>query len=227
MGGAVGLGNRSPVAGPCISLSVSRFTADDTRVQHPVRPLSAQTSVIRQFLVIDNLPSAHAAQIVLDAPVKKTMIPLNITHQAIVTRRIHARLLGEDAILSEEKTLPRASSKLRHTLSSIIAHFTESYKAVFGFNDGPPLHDALTLGYVSRPSLFSCERHRVDVELTGQHSLGETVVDVWHYRSCDNSWGAAGRNCLVTTTINVICVFARSLPLTTCKFRWRAFLICF
>jgi uridine nucleosidase len=148
------------------------------------------------------MSSAHAAQIVLNAPVKKTMIPLNVTHQAIVTNQIHARILGGGEVMSNT-TLPRASSNFRHTLSTIIAHFTESYKAVFGFNDGPPLHDALTLGYVSRPSLFSCKRHRVDIELTGQHSLGETVVDIWHYRSCDNSWGATGKNCLVAGSIDV------------------------
>jgi len=166
MGGAVGLGNRSPVA---------------------------------EFNI---LCDPHAAQIVLNAPVKKTMIPLNVSHQTILTKQIHARILGGGEVQSNG-TLPSASSTLRHTLSTILAFFTETYKAVFDFNDGPPLHDALTLGYVSRPSLFSCKRHRVDVELTGQHSLGETVVDIWHYRSCDNSWGATGKNCLVADSIDV------------------------
>ena len=79
----------------------------------------------------------------------------------------------------------------------------DSYKSTFGFNDGPPLHDALTIAYVSRPSLFTGKRYRVDVELTGEHSLGETVVDVWNYRTTDDSWGANGKNCFVTEKLDV------------------------
>jgi len=36
----------------------------------------------------------EAAQIVLNAPVKKTMIPINVTHTAIVTHDIHSKILG-------------------------------------------------------------------------------------------------------------------------------------
>ncbi|KAF8897781.1 uridine nucleosidase [Infundibulicybe gibba] len=145
----------------------------------------------------------HAAQIVLDVPVKKTMIPINVTHTAIVTNAIHAKLLCPDPPRGSDDVLPEASTPLRHTLSTIISFFAESYKTTFGFNDGPPLHDALTVAYVSRADLFEATRYRVDVELTGVHSTGETVVDVWNYRSCDNTWGDSGKNCLVSQSLDV------------------------
>ncbi|KAF8969330.1 Inosine/uridine-preferring nucleoside hydrolase domain-containing protein [Flammula alnicola] len=118
----------------------------------------------------------HAAQIVLNAPVKKTMMPINVTHTAIVTQEIHT------------------STHLRHTLSTLISYFAESYKSTFGFNDGPPLHDALTIAY---------HPHRVDIELTGTHTTGETVVDIWKYKQCDDTWGRHGRNCIVVDSLNV------------------------
>ncbi|KAJ7734006.1 Inosine/uridine-preferring nucleoside hydrolase domain-containing protein [Mycena maculata] len=153
----------------------------------------------------------HAAQIVLDAPVKKTMIPINVTHTAIVTRAIHAKLLSPSSPYPAEASapLPKAATNLRHTLSTLIGFFADSYKSTFGFNDGPPLHDALTVAYVAQPELFQAIRYRVDVELTGTHTSGETVVDVWNYQACDeNAWGPGGKNCIVTRSIDVDAFFA-------------------
>ncbi|CAA7260116.1 unnamed protein product [Cyclocybe aegerita] len=144
----------------------------------------------------------HAAQMVLNVPVKKTMIPINVTHTAIVTREIHTQLLSPGSE-SSSGVLPAASSNLRHTLSTLISYFAESYKSTFGFQHGPPLHDALTVAYVAYPDLFRTTRHRVDIELTGAHSIGETVVDVWKYKSCDDTWGRNGRNCIVADALNV------------------------
>jgi len=147
----------------------------------------------------------EAAQIVLDAPVKKTMIPLNVTHTAIMTKQLHSKLLlgSDNSTILADGVLPKPSSSLRYTLSTLISFFADSYRSTFGFLEGPPLHDALTIGYISRPELFMCQRHRVDVELCGTHTSGETVVDIWRYRSCDDSWGWRGKNCLVAESIDV------------------------
>ncbi len=147
---------------------------------------------------------AEAAQIVLDTPVKKTMIPLNVTHTAIVTKGIHTKILSPtDQFEDERDALPPASTPLRHMLSTLLNYFASSYESTFGFMQGPPIHDALTVAYVSRPELFACRRFRVDVELNGNHTAGETVVDMWNYRSCDDSWGPAGKNCVVAESLNV------------------------
>ncbi|KAJ7437821.1 Inosine/uridine-preferring nucleoside hydrolase domain-containing protein [Mycena galericulata] len=148
----------------------------------------------------------HAAQIVLDAPVKKTMIPINVTHTAIATKAIRADLLspGSSYQPDDSVSLPEAATNLRHTLSTLIGFFADSYKSTFGFHDGPPLHDALTVAYVAQRELFQATRYRVDVELTGTHTSGETVVDVWNYQACDgNTWGPGGKNCIVTQSVDV------------------------
>lgn len=132
------------------------------------------------------------------------MIPINVTHQVIFSRSIHARLLSPHSRESEtSEPLPKSITPLRHTLSTMLTYFADSYKATFGFEDGPPLHDALAIAYIVRPTLFQCKRHRVDVELAGQHTMGETVVDVWNYRSCDSSWGRFGKNCIVAESVDV------------------------
>lgn len=148
---------------------------------------------------------AEAAQIVLNTPVKKLMIPINVTHTAIVTDEIHRNLL-QPFIKQCETTAskrPPPASALRYMLSTLVSYFAASYESTFGFTDGPPLHDALTIAYVIRPELFKCKRHRVDVELSGVHTAGETVVDVWNYRPCDDTWGPNGKNCLVAEELDV------------------------
>jgi uridine nucleosidase len=131
------------------------------------------------------------------------MIPLNVTHTAIVRKQIHAQLLSPSVKFSESASLPEPATPLRYMLSTLVTFFAETYKEVYGFDDGPPLHDPLTIAYVARPEIFTSQRQRVDVELHGQHTSGETVVDLWHYRTCDDSWGLSGKNCIVTESVDV------------------------
>ncbi|KAF8633273.1 hypothetical protein AX17_004448 [Amanita inopinata Kibby_2008] len=148
------------------------------------------------------LTDPHAAHIAFNAPIKKIMIPLNVTHTAIATKTFQSQLL------SGIGSAPQATvSQLRHTLSTLISFFADAYETTFGFKDGPPIHDALTIAYVSRPGIFQSTRCRVDVELTGNHTIGETVVDIWNYRSCDDTWGSNGKNCMVAKQVEVSAFF--------------------
>jgi uridine nucleosidase len=61
----------------------------------------------------------------------------------------------------------------------------------------------LTIAYVSKPELFTLKRYRVDVELTGAHSSGQTVADVYGYLKVDDTWGRTGKNCEVATDLDV------------------------
>ena len=142
---------------------------------------------------------AEAAQIVLDAPVPSVMLPLNVTHQAIVNHSVQARLLDPSATLGK----PAPLTPLRRMLSTLITFFEETYRDVFGFVDGPPLHDALTVAFVAHPELFQTKRYRVDVELGSPLTVGETVADIYQYRKCDESWGPTGKNCLVAMELDV------------------------
>jgi uridine nucleosidase len=203
MGGGVGLGNRSAVAGGSpfchwgwnTNRNFSEYNILCDREPHSVIHCRKYRNLTQ--------PQAEASQIVLDFPVRKTMIPINVTHQAILTRSIHSRLLSPHAQQSEPSaSLPKPLTPLRRTLSTMLTYFADTYKSTFGFEDGPPLHDALTIAYIVRPDIFQCKRYRVDVELAGHHSKGETVVDIWNYHSCDSSWGRLGKNCLVAEFVD-------------------------
>ena len=124
------------------------------------------------------------------------MIPLNLTHQAIVTEVLMKRLLNGAETSS-------STTPLRRTLHSVISFFAASYKSVFGFDDGPPLHDALTIAYVAQPELFETTRYRVDVDCASTLGVGQTIVDVFNCSTYDDSWGPTGTNVLVAERLDV------------------------
>ena len=49
----------------------------------------------------------------------------------------------------------------------------------------------------------------MDVELSGIHTTGQTVVDVWGYLEGDDTWGRTGKNCEVVADLDV-----RVIPVT-------------
>ncbi|KAN0078230.1 Inosine/uridine-preferring nucleoside hydrolase domain containing protein [Tylopilus felleus] len=143
----------------------------------------------------------EAAQIVVNNPVKTVMLPINVTHTAIVNQGIHTRLCSPH---SHDHFMPTSpETNLRKMLSSLVIYFGDTYREVFGFNDGPPLHDALTIAYVSNPALFQGRRLHVDVETRGEHTTGATIVDTWDYRTYDDTWGPNGKNCVVLESLEV------------------------
>ncbi|TNY24642.1 Inosine/uridine-preferring nucleoside hydrolase domain-containing protein [Rhodotorula diobovata] len=153
----------------------------------------------------------HAAAIVFDAEVPVVLCPLNLTHTALFTPSIHRLLLQPrpthlpptpPLTPTGVGTLPRALTPLRHTLSTNLSSFAEAYRLKYGM-DGPPLHDALTVAFAAHPELFKGKRYRVDVELTGSHSLGATVVDLWDYKKApEDTWGRDGKNVFVLEEVD-------------------------
>ncbi|GAA5893789.1 nucleoside hydrolase [Sporobolomyces salmoneus] len=180
MGGAEGRGNKSPVAESNI------------------------------------LCDAHAASIVFDLDLPVVICPLNLTHTALFTPDIHHSLLRGRRDLpptppltptTRDSLSTRAATTMRHTLSTNLSFFAEAYKRKYDM-PGPPLHDALTIAYISNPELFTATRYRVDVELSGTHSFGSTVVDLWDYKSGQldldpSNWGRTGKNVLVLDSVKV------------------------
>lgn len=131
MGGAIGVGNRSPVA---------------------------------EFNI---LLDPEAAKIVVDSGLEVVMVPLEVTHKVLATRTVL------DSIL----TLRSPFAKMMYGL---LTFFGATYEKVFGFKDGPPLHDPCCIAYLIDPTIFRVKRMRVDV-VTGAHMCaGQTVCDVWH-----------------------------------------------
>jgi purine nucleosidase len=105
----------------------------------------------------------EAAAIVFGSGVPVTMIGLNVTHQALVTPSVVARL--------------NALGSLGRMCGELMTFFAATYREVFGF-EAPPLHDPVAVARVIDPSLVTCVEAFVGIETTGTFTRGATVVDL-------------------------------------------------
>lgn len=71
-------------------------------------------SAVAEFNI---LCDPEAAQMVLNLEIPKVMIPLNVTHTAILTPALHERL-----ILADKADTPVATTPLRRMLSSLVRY---------------------------------------------------------------------------------------------------------
>ncbi|MFJ4223280.1 nucleoside hydrolase [Microbacterium sp. NPDC089695] len=106
----------------------------------------------------------EAVAIVLGSGVALTMVGLNITHQALITREVRARIRGIDT----------ATARFG---ADLLERFCSTYDAFGDMPDGP-LHDPLTIAMIVDPTVATTVRARVDIELRGEHTRGATAVDL-------------------------------------------------
>lgn len=112
----------------------------------------------------------EAAAIVFGAGIDLVVVPLDVTHKALVTapRNAAFRVLGN-------RTGP------------VVAAWTDFFERFdrekYG-SAGAPLHDPCTIAWLLAPDLFSGRRINVEIETEGRFTLGMTVAD-W--------WGVSGR----------------------------------
>ena len=112
----------------------------------------------------------EAAQIVLNSTVKKTLLPLDVTHKILVT---------SDKI----QEFKNFGSIVGTTVSEML-EFSERFdKQKYGSN-AAPLHDPSVIAYLLEPNLFSGKYINLEIETESQLTLGMTVAD-W--------WGVSGR----------------------------------
>eukprot|EP00048_Salpingoeca_helianthica_P017103 m.235643 g.235643 ORF g.235643 m.235643 type:complete len:345 (+) comp20180_c0_seq1:20-1054(+) len=93
-----------------------------------------------------------------------TMVPLEVTHTALVTPTVLDRLAA-------------LGSPFSVALERLLLHFKTTYKRVFDFDD-PPLHDPCAVAYVIAPHLFKGRAMHVAVD-TGTLCAGRTVCDLY------------------------------------------------
>ncbi len=99
------------------------------------------------------------------------MVPLQVTHTALVTPSVLARIRGG------EQGAP--VTRFRRLVASLLLFFASTYARVFGFTQGPPLHDPCAVACVIAPAIFKLQRMRVDVETVSPLAAGQTICDVW------------------------------------------------
>jgi len=107
----------------------------------------------------------EACDVVLKSGLPLTMIGLDVTHQALITKEIFARLDGLNTEVSK-------------TLSGLMRFFAQTYNDVFEMPD-PPLHDPIAVAVLIDSSITKNRFVNVEVELNGEHTRGATVVDIY------------------------------------------------
>ena len=108
----------------------------------------------------------EACDVVLKSGLPLTMIGLDVTHQALITKEIFAKLEALDTEVSR-------------TLSGLMLFFAKTYNDVFEMPD-PPLHDPLAVAVLIDSAVTKNRFVNVEVELNGTHTRGATVVDIYN-----------------------------------------------
>ncbi|MCH9674272.1 MAG: nucleoside hydrolase [Gammaproteobacteria bacterium] len=107
----------------------------------------------------------HAADIVFKSGVPITLMPLDVTHKALVTeerlRRFHE--------------LPAPLGEACH---GMLSFYFRPNEARFG-EAGSPLHDPCVIAYLIAPEIFSGKTISVAIETNSPLTMGMTVGDWW------------------------------------------------
>ena len=112
----------------------------------------------------------EAAEAVFRGGWEVTMVGLDLTHQALATDELQARVRqAGDAVGGRGREIARF-------MIDIWEFFGATYREVFDF-DAPPVHDACCVAALIDPDLLRTELAHVSVELHGQWTKGQTVVN--------------------------------------------------
>jgi len=106
----------------------------------------------------------EAAQIVFREPWPVTMVGLDLTHQALATPEVVARIAALDT----------AAGRF---VADLLGFFAGTYRRVHGFA-APPVHDPCAVAFVIDPDVLTTRRAPLDVELHGSLTAGMTVADL-------------------------------------------------
>ncbi len=107
----------------------------------------------------------EAAKIVFDCGAPITVMPLDVTHKALVT--------------AERNNAFRALDTPVGVAVAEMTDFFERFdKEKYG-SAGAPLHDPCVTAYLIRPDLFTGRHINVEIETKSELTLGMTVADWW------------------------------------------------
>ena len=107
----------------------------------------------------------HAADVVFGSHIPIVMMPLDVTHKALTTRK------RVDAIRSIGTPVGKATAEL--------LDFFERFDETKYGTDGAPLHDPCVIAWLLKPDLFSGRECNVTIETMSELTLGATVIDWW------------------------------------------------
>lgn len=105
----------------------------------------------------------EAAAVVLGSGIPMTYCGLNVTHQALVTEDVMARL-GQIGSVGK-------------AVESLLRFRSSTYDRIWQLPDAP-LHDPVAVACVIDPGLLTFQAANVEIELRGQYTRGATVIDL-------------------------------------------------
>ena len=108
----------------------------------------------------------QAAKVVLDSGIAMVMMPLDVTHKALVTPKR----------LQDFKDL---NSPVGNVCGGMLDFFNRFDMSRYGF-DGGPLHDPCVIAYLIEPEIFSGRHVHLDIEVSSELTMGKTVADWWN-----------------------------------------------
>jgi purine nucleosidase len=111
------------------------------------------------------LEDPDAAQIVMHCRRPLTIVPLDVTHQVLVSRQ---RL----------EQIRRLDTRVGIAIVGMMEFFNRFDSEKYG-SDGAPLHDPCTIAYLLKPALFEGKMCNVEVETGSPLTRGHTAVDFW------------------------------------------------
>ena len=106
-----------------------------------------------------------AAKIVFEAGIDMVVMPLDVTHKALVT--------GE-----RNEAFRRLKSPVGVAVAEMTDFFERFDKEKYG-SSGAPLHDPCVTAYLINPKIFSGKKINVEIETKSKLTLGMTVADWW------------------------------------------------
>ncbi|MEO0765143.1 MAG: nucleoside hydrolase [Pseudomonadota bacterium] len=107
----------------------------------------------------------QAAEIVFKSGIDIVVMPLDVTHKALVTKERNAAF--------------RALGNAAGTAVAQMTDFFERFDREKYGSIGAPLHDPCVTAYLIRPDLFSGRHVNVEIETTSELTMGMTVADWW------------------------------------------------
>ncbi len=156
--------------GPLTNIAVAMQRAPDiiSRIQEIVLMGGAYFEVgnVTPAAEFNIYVDPDAAKIVFTSGVSITVLPLDVTHKALITaaRLEKFREIGN-----------RQGQVVADLLSTYNRHDTRKYGI-----EGGPLHDPCVIAYLLKPQIFSGRFANVEIETESELTMGMTVVDWWN-----------------------------------------------
>jgi inosine-uridine nucleoside N-ribohydrolase len=107
----------------------------------------------------------EAAEVVFASGCRITLVPLEVTHRALATESVIARIAALDT--------PVAGMSV-----ALMRFFADTYDRVFGFS-APAVHDPCAVAALVDAGVMATRRLNVEIDTESELSAGRTVIDVY------------------------------------------------